>query len=593
MLMSEILLYYKRPDPTTWVYLSSFLTIGLFFVFHRFWSIRNLDIFLLILLAPGLLMVHEGRRRQLQEIESEVITHRQTETVPATPHSANADSDQGSRLSNTELRNTGLANTGLRELAAAGDLNPSPRSQNAATSSLSSKLGSSGGDVLVALTQAVPTDDPDAATMSEEEASVRAEAAILAQPAVPLATDSPESMLDADAAGSADASTADIEADVDPEASSEIDPEDIRRYGFISLFIVQFMLLIRLLLDPLMVRRPLLDPNLSSGGLTFIGVSLFIFMMANIVASTPRIQIEQGPKLGPGYALMNMLPAIPTRPVTDALAGSTLGDENELNESQSRLATIAKVLAILAHAAIVSGIVLIGNWHFGNMRAGVGCATLYLLMPYTAQMTGRVDHALPAALLLWAVLFYRKPLVAGIFLGLAAGLVYYPFFLLPLWISFYWRRGVWRFTIGVAVMLGLLMMLLSLSGVESLVDHLRTMFGLFKPETKSNILGGIWGLGWNPIWRLPVIVGFVILCSFFAAWPAQKNLGTLIGCSAAVMVGAQFWHGYGGGLYIAWFLPLLLLTIFRPNLQDRIALKVVSDSSNKKRRPAALEVDAA
>ncbi|GAA4444949.1 hypothetical protein GCM10023156_03940 [Novipirellula rosea] len=579
MLMSEILLYYKRPDPTTWVYLSSFLTIGLFFVFHRFWSIRNLDIFLLILLAPGLLMVHEGRRRQLQEIESEVITHRQNEKPPASTNSASADPDHGS----------GLRKTGLRELVGAGTRNPTQRTRDAAA--ISSKLGSSGGDVLVALTQAAAADDPVAVTASEE-ASVRAEAAILAQPTVPLAAESPEVISGADGSLAADSDT-DAKSDSDAAASSEIDPEDIRRYGFISLFVVQFMLLIRLLLDPLMVRRPLLDPNLSSGGLTFIGVSLFIFMMANIVASTPRIQIEQGPKLGPGYALMNMLPAIPTRPVTDALAGSTMGDENELDASQSRLATIAKVLAILAHAAIVSGIVLIGNWHFGNMRAGVGCATLYLLMPYTAQMTGRVDHALPAALLLWAVLFYRKPLVAGIFLGLAAGLVYYPFFLLPLWISFYWRRGVWRFTIGVAVMLGLLMMLLSLSGVESLVDHLRTMFGLFKPETKSNILGGIWGLGWNPIWRLPVIVGFVILCSFFAAWPAQKNLGTLIGCSAAVMVGAQFWHGYGGGLYIAWFLPLLLLTIFRPNLQDRIALKVVSDSSSKKRRPVALEVDAA
>jgi hypothetical protein len=42
-----------------------------------------------------------------------------------------------------------------------------------------------------------------------------------------------------------------------------------------------------------------------------------------------------------------------------------------------------------------------------------------------------------------------------------------------------------------------------------------------------------------------------------------------------MMVGAQFWHAYGGGLYIAWFLPLLLLTIFRPNLEDRVALKVI------------------
>ena len=101
------------------------------------------------------------------------------------------------------------------------------------------------------------------------------------------------------------------------------------------------------------------------------------------------------------------------------------------------------------------------------------------------------------------------------------------------------------------------------------------MFGLRAPTMQAEFMRGIWGLGWNPIWRLPVIVGFGILATFFAAWPSPKNLGTLISCSAAVMVAAQFWHGYGGGLYIAWFLPLLLLTIFRPNLQDRVALKVV------------------
>ena len=55
--MSEFLLYYERPNPTTWVYLSSFLTIGLYFVFHRFWSIRNLDILLLILLLLTLIMM--------------------------------------------------------------------------------------------------------------------------------------------------------------------------------------------------------------------------------------------------------------------------------------------------------------------------------------------------------------------------------------------------------------------------------------------------------------------------------------------------------------------------------------------------------
>ncbi len=96
--MSDILLYYRRPDPTTWVYLSSFLTIGLFFVFHRFWSIRNLDIVLLILLAPGLLMVHEGRRRQLRELESKAVAARALNSEPdVSSRDGDANSDDSVR----------------------------------------------------------------------------------------------------------------------------------------------------------------------------------------------------------------------------------------------------------------------------------------------------------------------------------------------------------------------------------------------------------------------------------------------------------------------------------------------------------------
>ena len=51
--MSDILFQYHKVDPTTWVYLSSLLTIGLFFKFSRLLSVRNLDLIGLILLAPG------------------------------------------------------------------------------------------------------------------------------------------------------------------------------------------------------------------------------------------------------------------------------------------------------------------------------------------------------------------------------------------------------------------------------------------------------------------------------------------------------------------------------------------------------------
>lgn len=505
--MSELLLYYRRPEPTTWVYMSSFLTLGIYLVFHRLWSIRNLDIALLIFLAPGLLMVHEGQRRSLQQRDEFISEIEQADSMPTSL--ADADTESTNDIQNEV---------------------------------------SSGGRLEIDDTGTERADSAD--VMVIEGASV----------------------------------------DVSELAVQPYSWMVLKRSGYIWLFVIEAFLLLRLLLDPLMVRRPMLDPNLTTGGLNFIGISLFVFMMANVVTSTPRIQEEQGPQLGPGYALMNMLPAIPTRPISDSVGGDSAATIAELTPVQQRIATLAKVVAILAQLSIVVAIVMIGKRHFNNLCAGTGCALLYLLLPYTAQLTGRVDHALPAALLLWAVLMYRRPAIAGIFMGLAAGLVYYPLFLLPLWFSFYWQRGARRFAIGVASMLVLLMLLLSLGGTESLLGHLQRMFGLrFPTETPQ----GIWELGFSPVWRLPVIVAFVILSIAFAVWPAQKNLGTLISCTAALMVGAQFWHGYGGGMYIAWFLPLLLLTIFRPNLQDRVAMKVIRPRGASSRRIDRLPVNAA
>jgi hypothetical protein len=152
--------------------------------------------------------------------------------------------------------------------------------------------------------------------------------------------------------------------------------------------------------------------------------------------------------------------------------------------------------------------------------------------------------------------------------------VYYPLFLLPLWISFYSQRGLGRLLLGVVSMLLLLAGLLLLGGWPNFVEAIRDMFGLWRPAMQN--LTGIWGLGFDPMFRLPVLVAFILLSFSFVFWPPRKTLGTLMCGTAALMLAAQFWHGYGGGLYMAWFLPCVLLTIFRPNLDDRIATRVVS-----------------
>ena len=100
------------------------------------------------------------------------------------------------------------------------------------------------------------------------------------------------------------------------------------------------------------------------------------------------------------------------------------------------------------------------------------------------------------------------------------------------------------------------------------------MFGIRFPLSEG--LSGAWQY-WNEVYRYPILVGFIFLSLSFAIWPAQKNLGSLMSCSAALMLGTQFWHAHSGGLALAWYLPLLLLTIFRPNLEDRVALSVLGN----------------
>ncbi len=557
--MSEILLHYKRPDPITWVYLSSFLTFGLYFAFHRFWSMRNLDLLLLVLLAPGLLIVQEARRQKLIAIKTEVAEKRLISTAAPNP---SITTDEGKSVETT------------------------PKDPDRTAPPTGDPSNAAGAN-----THAPPTREPDAGAPDNSETATLA--------------DSPTPSV----AGNGQAADKDIPGeDSSPEIAggSEIaPPRDMELYGFIWLLVVQALILMRLIFDPLMVRRPLLDPNLTAGGLMFIGFWMFVFLMANVITNKPDLDVE-GPRLGPGYSLMNMLPAIPSRPLglpassppADDVAQEPLAERNAAgdavpssdqppttpqDERPTPYVMLAKFLAIVSHLAIVVGIVSIGYRHFGNFRSGIGCATLYLLLPYTAQMTGRVDHALPAALLIWAVFSYRRPFIAGTFLGIAAGLVYYPLFLLPLWVSFYRPRGVGRFLVGVVVALACMVALLLLDDSISPTEHLQRMFGLMMPQMEG--LKGVWGLGWQAIYRLPLLVGFLILAGFFSIWPAQKNLGTLIAYTAAVMVAAQFWHAYGGGLYIGWFLPLLLLTIYRPNLEDRVAVKVISGLQASPIRP--------
>jgi hypothetical protein len=347
------------------------------------------------------------------------------------------------------------------------------------------------------------------------------------------------------------------------------------RAGYVWLYAMGAFFLVRLLLDPVMVRRPLLEPNLSASGLTFTGVALLVFLMANVITSPPErlerllAKQETPAHASPGCDFFYTFAGFSNQPI----APINEAHPEVYRQTLIRVAT-TRAVAIVAHLAVLLGMIWIGFRHFDNIHTGVAAATLYLLTFYTSQFTSQVDHVAPAALLVWAVAAYRRPTISGMLLGLAAGMIYYPLFLLPLWCGFYWRRGLIRFSLGVIVAMAIVVAVLALTSPDpgALVPQLKQMFGWRNPLEAPRF--GFWEY-YGSAYRIPVLAAFVAMCGGLAIWPAQKNLGTLLSCSAAVMLATQFWHAHYGGLYMAWYLPLLILTIFRPNLEDRVALSAV------------------
>jgi hypothetical protein len=320
--------------------------------------------------------------------------------------------------------------------------------------------------------------------------------------------------------------------------------------------------LVRAIVDLSLVRRPPLNPNLTTSGLTCLGLALFVGLTSVAVRRTGD---------APQPLQVGRAPA-PIEQVQDQAAAAVQQAQNgNLHAAAPEEVRfwVERTLAMVCHAAIVMGLVLMGWHHFQDQAVGVAMGTLYLLVPYTAFDVGRqLHHVWPTTFLIWAIYSYRRPIVAGWLLGLATGTALFPALLLPLWFGFYSRRGASRF--GLAFIIAVLLSV----GITSLVLWLdgRAGYGLTAvlslpewqpwqvPQTESIWTGAHWA------YRMPIFVLFVSFVAVVTVWPSPKNLSHLIALSAAILIGIQFWHGDRGGVYVLWYLPLLLLMVFRPNL---------------------------
>ncbi|GAB6166471.1 hypothetical protein JCM19992_24710 [Thermostilla marina] len=359
--------------------------------------------------------------------------------------------------------------------------------------------------------------------------------------------------------------------------------------AYLWLFGVLVLFLIRLMIDPALRRRPLVAPNLSSDGITFTVLALFAFLIASVFTER-AVQVEPTRWFDPETAVAEgdpqadaaeePLPRVPGflpfyRFAGVPVAGAFVDRAEAAKFASQGVGTGIKVVAVLAHFAIVIGLIVIGTWHFDNFQGGIAAAALYLLLPYTAQFTLRLDHILPGAFLVWAVATYRRPVISGLLIG-ASMIVFYPVALVPLWAGFYRKRGLLRFLFGVVAALGCLVLLQwALWGGGTLFrEGVAALFG--RGLLSSAGLDGFWEYH-APALRIPILATLAVLVISLGLWPLEKDFGNLLSGTTSILIGCQFVHGYQGGIYMAWFLPSLVLVIFRPTLIDRTAERTVPE----------------
>jgi len=329
--------------------------------------------------------------------------------------------------------------------------------------------------------------------------------------------------------------------------------------GYLWLLCGSGYFLVRCFLDLSIVRRPALSPNLNLSGLAWLAGALCV-CLATVAYRNPGERT-----VGKESASLDQV----QRQVENQLQQQAASSDTA--NFDARL-WVKGSLAVLCHLAIVAGLVFIGCRHFQDAHAGMAAATFYLLLPYTAYHFGQVHHAWPIALLVWAVACYRMPTLSGLLLGLAAGSVYFPVVVVPTWFSFYWRRGAGRFASAFALSAGLCLAVIGLilwldNDLSRTVQSAVALsdwnpFGV--PNTDSFWRGVHWA------YRIPVFLAYLTIVLATAFWPAPKNLAQILALSAAVLIGIQFWYADQGGVYVLWYLPLLLLLVFRPNLSDRL-----------------------
>ena len=210
-----------------------------------------------------------------------------------------------------------------------------------------------------------------------------------------------------------------------------------------------------------------------------------------------------------------------------------------------------------------------------------------------------VSHIVAASVMLVGFRYLDQPVAAGALLAAAAGFGFYPAFIFPTWLGYYWgdsRKAAGQFVVGfgaVALAVGVWVLLASrpADGMGLVATIVRDTLGhQTDPEVYGRTPFGFWGQQ-TGVWRwlIQPMVGesamlspfFLLYCAFLGATAVMARNAGLVGLAlltSAVALGANIWKIHATGAYLAWYYPFLLIGALGPGLLMRRQRTVSSAS---------------
>ena len=402
------------------------------------------------------------------------------------------------------------------------------------------------------------------------------------------------------------------------------DPTKFSLFGlvFVGIFLITIILLIRALIRAFITQETSWSPNLATPTLA----GLLIFLLAsNTFLALIRFPDDAGSYTNKGVGQMIKTGKYPYGdPILRGGSAATYGpvlylvhipvqlglhklgfhsdvkaDENPFSfwvakggipqyEGPPILAT--KLTLLLFHFLGVIGLIAIGRQSAG-LSVGLALACLYTGSAYVQGLGGEthfitgmtfISHIAPVAITILAFATLNTPWLSGALLAVAAGILFYPAFLFPLWFGYYfWKgKGWYQFAAGfmiVVLIIGGSVLLLTLSAenessfqafYESTIGHQEAR------DTYGASTFSFWGT--HPklasFWQEPFIEGWYLLrpsfliflifigASFFLA--KNRTITQFAFLTAAVVISIQLWKSHAGGTYVEWYYPFILIGLF-------------------------------